>query len=235
MATLYIVRHGQASFGSDDYDRLSPLGRRQAEVVGEYFRDCGIHLDAAYSGDLSRQQDTARLALAAQPATVPHHIDARFNEIENDVQIQLLAPLVIERDPAIKALVDKGLASSKDYQKVIAAVFNYWVSAECNEPRLQSWPDYSAGVVQALREVMQAQGAGKTVAIFTSGGTLATLVAHVLGFGGDKTYQFYEPVFNCSVTQLFYSGTRVSMSYFNDCSFLRVMGQARGEELVSYR
>ncbi|NDC60964.1 MAG: histidine phosphatase family protein, partial [Betaproteobacteria bacterium] len=25
MGTLYLVRHGQASFGADDYDQLSPL------------------------------------------------------------------------------------------------------------------------------------------------------------------------------------------------------------------
>ena len=29
MGTLYLVRHGQASFGSDHYDQLSELGRRQ--------------------------------------------------------------------------------------------------------------------------------------------------------------------------------------------------------------
>ena len=26
MGTLYLVRHGQASFGADDYDKLSELG-----------------------------------------------------------------------------------------------------------------------------------------------------------------------------------------------------------------
>ena len=29
MGILYLVRHGQASFGEADYDRLSPLGHRQ--------------------------------------------------------------------------------------------------------------------------------------------------------------------------------------------------------------
>jgi len=28
MATIYVIRHGQASFGADDYDKLSPLGWR---------------------------------------------------------------------------------------------------------------------------------------------------------------------------------------------------------------
>ena len=70
MATIYLIRHGQASFGADDYDKLSPLGEKQAEHVGYYLRDHGITLDAAYSGDLKRQRRTAELALASQPATV---------------------------------------------------------------------------------------------------------------------------------------------------------------------
>jgi broad specificity phosphatase PhoE len=235
MATIYLVRHGQASFGAENYDQLSEMGQQQARVVGQYFRDCGIHLDAAYSGDLSRQRDTAKLALASQPVQVSHQIDPRFNEIQNDEQLRYLMPQVLERNPAIQALVDKGLSSSKDYQKVIDAVFNYWVSPECNDPRLQSWTDYSEGARQALADVMQQQGGGKTVAVFTSGGTLATLVAQVLGLGGEQTYQFYEPIFNCSVTQLFYSGSKVSLSYFNDCSFLRVLGTQRDENLITYR
>jgi len=235
MATIYLVRHGQASFGADNYDNLSDLGRKQARVVGEYFRDCGIHLDAAYSGDLSRQRETAELALASQPADVPLRIDPRFNEIENDAQIRVLLPQVVARNPAVQTLVDRGLSSSKDYQKVIDAVFNFWVSPDCDEPSIQSWADYSGGVRQALADVMAQQGSGKTLGIFTSGGTLATVVAQVLGLGGEHTYRFYEPVLNCSVTQLFYSGTRVSLSYFNDCSFLQVLGTQRGEDLLSYR
>lgn len=235
MATIYLIRHGQASFGADNYDELSELGRRQATVTGEYLRDCGIVLDAAYSGDLSRQRETASLVLASQADEVPHHIDARFNEIQNDEQIRHLLPEVVKVNPAIQALVDKGLKESKDYQKVIDAVFNYWVSDACNEPAIQSWADYSTAAQQALRDVMAAQGAGKTVGIFTSGGTLATLVAHVLGLPGQGTYQLYEPVVNCSVTQLFYNRDKVSLSYYNDTSFLRVLGQQRDESLITYR
>lgn len=235
MATIYLIRHGQASFGADDYDKLSPLGCRQAEVAGHYLRDSGVVLDAAYSGDLLRQRETAQLALASQPQTVAHNIDARFNEIQNDEQVKYLMPEVVKINPQIKTLVDRGLSSSKDYQKVIDAVFNYWVSPACNEPRIQSWQDYSSGVSAALHEVMETQGSGKTIGIFTSGGTIATVVAQVLGLTGADTYKFYEPVFNCSISQIFYSGTRTSLSYFNDRSYLQVLGQSNNEELVSYR
>ena len=235
MATIYLIRHGQASFGAADYDKLSELGCRQAQVAGEYLRDCNITFDAVYSGDLLRQRETARLAIASQPEEVTHHIDPRFNEIQNDEQLKCLLPEEVKSNPAIEALVERGLSSSKDYQKVIDAVFNYWVSPRCNDSRIQSWADYSGGTRQAMLELMQTQGGGKTVGIFTSGGTIATIIAQVLGLGGEETYQFYEPMFNCSVSQLFYSGTRVSLSYFNDRSFLQVLGTQKGENLLTYR
>lgn len=235
MATIYLVRHGQASFGAENYDELSALGRRQARIAGEYFRDSGVVFDAVYSGDLARQRETASLVMASQPGHVPHHIDSRFNEIRNDEQLVHLMPEVIQHNPEMRALLDKGLHSSKDYQKAIKAVFNYWVSPLCQNTHIQSWAEYARGVRDALSAVMQLQGAGKTIGIFASGGTVATLVAHVLGLGGEHTYQFYEPVFNCSVTQLFYSGSHVSLSCFNDCSYLRVFGAQQGENLLTYR
>ncbi|MEQ8692784.1 MAG: histidine phosphatase family protein [Pseudomonadales bacterium] len=235
MATIYVIRHGQASFGSDDYDNLSELGRLQASRLGEYLRDSDVHLDAAYCGQLRRQRDTAELALAAQPGKVPLRVDRRLDEVRNDEQIELLLPRLLDGDPELQAVVDRGLSSSKDYQKVIAAVFKHWVSPQCDAAGIQSWQDYASGVQSALRDVMLAQGKGKSIAMFTSGGTIATLVARVLGVPDHDVYQFYEPVFNCSITQLFYSGDRVSLSGFNDCSYLRVLGQQRGESLVTYR
>ena len=58
MGSLYLVRHGQASFAADNYDVLSPLGRRQSVRLGEYFRYKGLHFDAALSGTLTRQIQT---------------------------------------------------------------------------------------------------------------------------------------------------------------------------------
>lgn len=234
MATIYLVRHGQASFGAANYDQLSELGTRQAEATGEYFARAGIVLDAAYSGDLLRQVDTGERVLKQQGRKVDLVVDARFNELNNDEQVRQLAPVLSESDPGFAELL-KHLDSSKDYQKVIRAVFNYWVSHDCSAYGIQSWEDYASGAVAALREVMAAQGSGRTTAIFTSGGTIATLVTHALGLPASHVYDFYEPVFNCSVTQLFYSGNKLSLSYFNDRSFLQLLGLERDENLLSYR
>lgn len=235
MASIYLIRHGQASFGSDDYDRLSDLGRRQARLTGEYLKSTGVRFDSAYCGTLNRQRDTGELALAAQAEPVPLTIDSRLDEVRNDEHLEYLLPKAMAVRPELRAVVDAGLDSSKRFQKAIEAVFNYWVSPECDEPAIQSWDEYSTEARAALSEIIEAQGAGRTTAIFTSGGTIAVLVASVLGLPGSATYQFYEPVFNCSVTQLFYNAERISLSCFNDCSFLRQLSVQHGEKLVTYR
>src|SRR5471032_960728 len=58
MGTLYLVRHGQASFGAADYDNLSELGHRQAVRLGEYWRERGIVFDAVITGTLKRHRQT---------------------------------------------------------------------------------------------------------------------------------------------------------------------------------
>ena len=39
MAELLVIRHGQASFGQDDYDVLSDLGHQQSRAVGALLRE----------------------------------------------------------------------------------------------------------------------------------------------------------------------------------------------------
>jgi broad specificity phosphatase PhoE len=235
MASIYLIRHGQASFGAENYDELSSLGRLQAQLTGEFLAQTGVVFDAAYCGSLKRQRDTAELALAAQSNDVNLIEDARLDEVRNDEHLEYLLPRILQSRPDIQAIVDQGLDSSKRFQKVIEAVFNYWVSPDCDEPNIQSWAEYSSLVQGVLRHIIAQQGAGKTSAVFTSGGTIATFVAAVLQLPGSATYQFYEPIFNCSITQLFYNADRISLSYFNDCSFLRQLSVERGEKLVTYR
>ena len=58
MGTLYLVRHGQASFGAENYDQLSELGHRQSHRLGEYLASRGLQFSATIRGSLKRQADT---------------------------------------------------------------------------------------------------------------------------------------------------------------------------------
>jgi len=235
MADLLIIRHGQASFGADNYDQLSTLGQRQADLTGEFLSQSGVHFTAAFSGDLSRQRETGERILAQLEDAPSLVIDPRLNEVQTDEQMAVMTPLLCEQDPRFATLIADMNKDSKSFQKIIETVFNYWVSPNCQVAGIQSWQDYSAGVVSAFEAARASAESGSTSAIFTSGGTIATLVGHVLGLSADRVYEFYEPVFNCSITRLIFNSRKCSLSTFNDVSHLQLMGAQRGERLVTYR
>src|ERR1700746_3762202 len=65
MGVLLLVRHGQASLGTADYDRLSDIGRRQAQVTGARLARTDLGIDRMVCGGLTRQRDTAQALLDA--------------------------------------------------------------------------------------------------------------------------------------------------------------------------
>ncbi|MFL2495859.1 MAG: histidine phosphatase family protein [Porticoccaceae bacterium] len=159
MASIILIRHGQASFGAANYDQLSGLGRRQAQLLNDYFSDCGITLDAIYCGTLARQRQTAEIATKNQLAETPFHIDPRFNEIRNDEQFEFLLPELIQRNPSVAKLVEEAKSDSKSYQKVLEQVFQLWVSSVMSDDSgIQSWQDYSAQVEDAVKDLSRTRG-----------------------------------------------------------------------------
>ena len=235
MAHLLIVRHGQASFGAENYDQLSPLGQRQADLTGEFLRQVGMRFSAAYSGDLSRQRETGQRVLDQLEQAPELIIDSRFNEVQTDEQIEVMMPLLVERDARFADLVAAMDTDTKSFQKIIETVFNYWVSPECDVSGIQSWKEYHGGVVSAFESAMASAASGTDTAIFTSGGTIATIVGHVLKLTSDRVYEFYEPVFNCSITRIIFNSRKCSLSTFNDVGHLHLMSAQLNERLVTYR
>ena len=105
MANLLVIRHGQASFGAENYDQLSPLGQRQADLTGEFLAKMGVTFSAAYSGDLSRQRETGQRVVDQLEKPPQLIIDPRFNEVQTDEQIEVMMPLLKERDARFADLV----------------------------------------------------------------------------------------------------------------------------------
>ena len=99
MGSIYLIRHGQASFGADDYDVLSPVGVRQAEVLGKHLEQLGISLDRCISGSLRRQQHTANAALQHMSKAPALDIDEAFNEFDADAVIRTLLPDLLPEEP----------------------------------------------------------------------------------------------------------------------------------------
>ncbi|HMT18153.1 MAG TPA: phosphoglycerate mutase family protein, partial [Ottowia sp.] len=96
MGTLYLVRHGQASFGTDHYDQLSELGRRQSLRLGQYWRErsgAELAFDAVLTGTLARQVQTWQgIAEGAQLTGVPCVEWPGLNEYDSHAVISAVHP-----------------------------------------------------------------------------------------------------------------------------------------------
>ena len=231
MSTLLLVRHGQARLFTDDYDRLSDLGLRQAEALGEFWLERGIRPDAVYAGSLTRQRQTANRigeVFAASGEAWPElqeHLG--LNEYPAKEITESLLPALRKTDTSLDQLVTDLKSSSSDAEKyrplhrLLETVIARWVTDDYGDAEAPiSWKTFSEGVREALRDVMSESGSGKTIALFTSGGPVAISVQSVLQAPDIKAAELNWRVHNCSVTRYTFSGERISLDAFNDVAHL---------------
>ncbi|MEM6817261.1 MAG: histidine phosphatase family protein [Pseudomonadota bacterium] len=231
MSTLYVVRHGQARFLTDDYDRLSETGHEQARLVGEHFVRERIQPTHVWSGTLKRQRDTASGALAvltaageSQPeqATLPG-----LDEYPADELMSFLLPIARETDPKVEqdALDLQRVENDRERYRLIhrllEAVMRLWISGDhdVEEAGIASWARWSGGVRDALRAAMSVPS-GSTVVLFTSGGPIGVVVQTILAAPDLKAAELNWRVFNASVSQVTFSSRRASLDSFNEIGHL---------------
>jgi broad specificity phosphatase PhoE len=212
MPVVLLVRHGQASFGADDYDVLSDLGREQSTVVGAELVRRQLRSPAVVTGTLRRQQDTASLALPGVAADV----DGRLDEYDH---LGLL-----ERYPAPDA--DGSDLSSRGVQPLLDHALGAWV-----EDLGGTWPAFSSGAVAAVRELAGSLPAGRDAVVFTSGGVIAAVTSALLGLGASGVVALNRVTANGAITKLVSGRGGLSVVSFNDHAHFE--GSARG--LLTYR
>jgi broad specificity phosphatase PhoE len=232
MSTLYLVRHGQASFGTDNYDQLSATGREQVQVLGNYFASLGERIDTIYSGALMRQRETAEiLAAALGPQRPPIRIEPAFDEYDSEVILREYAGSL---SPAQLAEAGwPGLRTDRRrFQLFLERAARAWVEATIEAAEMVPWKGFHGRIVAAVETIMREEGRSRTLVISTSGGVIGTIVAHVLGLANHVGIELNWAVHNASITRLIYNADKVSLSMFNGLPHLDREGR---RELITYR
>jgi broad specificity phosphatase PhoE len=232
MSIIYLVRHGQGSFGTDNYDKLSPLGREQSQLLGAHFREIGERIDHVYTGNLERQRETAELlAEGLGGERPPITIDSAFAEYEGDVILRHYAATLSQEQ-----LAELGypalLLDRRKFQLFLEQAARAWVEARIAADDLLSWTAFRGRIIAALERIMRDEGRSKTLVISTSGGVIGTIVAHVLGLANHVGIELNWAVHNASITRLIYSESKVSLSMFNALPHFERDGRKR---FVTYR
>jgi broad specificity phosphatase PhoE len=236
MSMIYMIRHGQASFGKEDYDQLSPLGKRQARILAQHFLDTGFHPDAVYSGTMARQTGTAQEVLAAYGVArrnVPQlEMLNGFNEYNTAAIITALFPGMVKDNPSLNDDLPRMYVSKDSFKRVFEGAMLRWVTGEFDTSEFETWEALKARVAESLRLMMKNHGKGKTIAVFTSGGAIAASLAQVLGISGERAMRLNWQLLNSSVSRFMYNEDRITLAGFNSIAHLELAGDPT---LMTYR
>lgn len=231
MGRIYVIRHGQASMMSDDYDVLSDTGIAQSRVVGAWLAKRGERFDHVVMGGLRRHAQTAQACLAelgdlaAEPS-----VDPALDEYEADGMIGKLRPEFAER-AAMQAWLARQPHPRRAFQAVFAEAFARWTAAEHPEDYPVAWADFRTRAVAAIERVAAVCGSGQNALVFTSGGPITGLVQHLLGVPDARAGDVHFVLYNAGITELLCRPGHLALSYFNAIGPL----ETDNRHLLTYR
>ena len=207
MGTLYLVRHGQASFGADDYDNLSELGHRQSVRLGEYWRERGMRFDAVIIGTLKRHRQTwegiAKGLEMSGSAVLPW---PGLNEYDSHAVIAAIHPEKLQKPD--------GPEMYRHHFRLLRTGLNAWMQGDTAPAGMPPYADFVAGVTTALDHV-RASHFGAKVLMVSSGGPISTAVGHVLGTSPATTIELNLRIRNSSVTEFAFTPKRHMLVTYN--------------------
>ncbi|CAH0271924.1 2,3-bisphosphoglycerate-dependent phosphoglycerate mutase [Pseudomonas sp. Bi70] len=232
MGSIYLIRHGQASFGAEDYDVLSSLGERQSILLGSHLAQTGLRLDRALSGSLIRQAHTARLVLEQLDEVPELHTDAAFNEFDAEGVIRALLPALLPYEPQALDVMRNAAHNRAEFQRLFVRLLDTWIGGDYHAPALQSWQAFLDQVNGGLQRLLEQAQGRERIAVFTSGGTITALIHLLTGMPVASAFAMNWQIVNTSLSCLKFQGERVTLASFNSHAHLQLLNTP---SLITYR
>ena len=238
MGTLLFVRHGQASFFEENYDRLSTLGEAQARALGSHWARRKAGVDRVFVGPRVRQQRTAEIAgeafsLGGGGAWPVPLVLEDLDEMRIEPLFREHLPELAEKHEHLRTLGDALLAADGDearariFARLFEGVVALWMKGQITADGVEGWGEFRARVRRALalmvtppNEGLDRAPVGQRIAVFTSAGVVAAAMQHALGTDDDRSLDLAWRVRNSSVSEFLYAGERFSLSVFNELAHL---------------
>ncbi|WP_286715766.1 histidine phosphatase family protein [Marinobacter sp. tcs-11] len=229
MATIYLVRHGQASFGKENYDQLSPRGWEQGRILGRWLAD-KVEPGAIFGGNLQRHRETVEAIATGYGTALPGmQVLEGLNEFDHLQVVERLRP-----EWADKQVMARDLASfpkpARAFQQAFEKAVTRWVSGEFDQEYSETWNGFRQRVGHALDQLIELAD-GADVIVSTSGGPIAVIAQRLLELSDRKALEMNNVIANTSVSRILYSGPRRSLAVFNNYSHL----EAEDPALVTFR
>jgi broad specificity phosphatase PhoE len=202
------VRHGQASWGADDYDVLSEIGWEQSRLLGKALAARGIVPDLAVVGGMRRHRETAEACLESLDGTVPTETDPGWDEFDHVAMLSLL-PAPFEGRKPTKA----------EFQEWFESATDRWTGGEHDSDYTESFTAFTDRVGAALRRTAEKVGSG-TAVVFSSGGPVSWATADLLAdsrSAASSLWRRLNPVcVNSGVTRVVTGRRGLTLVSFNE-------------------
>ena len=235
MGQIHLIRHGQASFGSANYDNLSAMGVHQAELLGQWYARLEQKFHRVFTGTMQRHRQTADACLAQLPPLAlrdtPRVEDAGFNEYDHH-EVMIRHKPEFDDPEAVKRFFASTENARYVFQDIFQAAMARWMSGRHDADYREPWPVFRKRCVDALERVIAGGGKSESVAVFTSGGTIAALCQHVVGLQDRQMAELNWTLVNAAVTRLLYRPGAITLSYLNNFAHLEWLGKP---ECITYR
>jgi broad specificity phosphatase PhoE len=222
MTTIYLVRHGQASFGAESYDQLSKKGELQAQILGQYLKKLMLEQPYVVAGSMKRHLQTARISLDQSFKDTEIHIDSNLNEFNHQQIFEKYQPRF--SDPA---LLKQDVNKVKDPRAYLGQIFEgaikRWTSNEFHQDYDESWPEFKDRVINGfdhLCEKLKTEQPRYAV-VYTSGGVISVIIGHLLGLSPEKTFALNWSITNTSFTTLRLVGAEPQLLSLNEHHYLK--------------
>lgn len=231
MGVIYLARHAQASFGADDYDRLSPLGERQAKLLGTVLRERGIIPEIVVTGSLRRQRESARLLMVAGGyGAVPVEVDDGYNEYDHEALLD--RPEYADRLARVRASAEGERPDL--YQALLDDSTESWIERSEQPPDghdPETFRAFRCRVTATLEGTASHLSRGGSAVVVTSGGVIAIL-ATVLTDAPTSSWMKLMPVIvNTGISKIITGRRGVSLVSLNEHAHL----EGAHADLFSYR
>lgn len=213
MSEFYLVRHGQASFGAKNYDKLSELGHQQARWLGEYFTSRDITFSHAFMGDMVRHRETTQGIVDGLPQSPIITVDTGFNEFD----FKNIGNSYLAANPE-NSLPEN--PSPADFYRLLKLAMYAWSQDLLPQETLgESWSDFKQRVQSALHTVCH-QDSDKPILIVSSGGAISMLMSLVLGLDAKQVIELNMQVRNTSISHFYFNKTNIRLASFNNIPHL---------------
>lgn len=234
MSQLYLVRHGQASFGSRDYDQLSPLGVEQSQLLGQWLATTGLQPDRILFGSMVRQQQTALHCLEhwlPQETSAVSSLENRaFNEFDHK-EVLLRTHSQFSEPGYLERFIAEEPDSRRTFQKKFAESMQRWIGGNHPQEYTESWPAFRTRCVNGMLQAAES-AVDRDVWIFTSGGPIAAIMQHVMSIPDDKVLEINWAIHNASISLFTCRAGIIRLKQFNSVAHLI---QNQRPELLTYR